>query len=216
MRDKMKLPIRMIITRHCLPSCRDTIWNKVIPVTDHILGTMAGGAADCSFWLRRLAAHSRLVETDTGRRLSVGSAARLLSSTLQDQRGQGLSVGTMLMGVEMRRVEDDDRLLPRDNDEECCQGVLYYIDSDGSRVKDQYFAVGSGSTFAYGILDNGFKEGLSVDDAAGLCARAVSHAAYRDAYSGGFCNIFVVNKHGWRHLRHFDQGIGSIDAQTVQ
>ncbi len=182
-------------------------------MTDHILGTMAGGAADCLFWLRRLAAHSRLVETDTGRRLSVRSAARLLSSTLQDQRGQGLSVGTMLMGVEMDRIEGDKLL--HDSDKECVQGILYYIDSDGSRVQDQYFAVGSGSTFAYGILDNGFKVGLSVDDAAGLCARAVRHAAYRDAYSGGFCNIFVVNKHGWRHLRHFDQGVG-VDEQAVQ
>ncbi len=182
-------------------------------MTDHILGTMAGGAADSSFWLRRLAAHARLVETDSGRRLSVRSAARLLSSTLQDQRGQGLSVGTMIMGVEMHGVEDG--RLPGDDNKERCQGVLYYIDSDGSRVQDQYFAVGSGSTFAYGILDNGFKEGLSVDDAAGLCARAVSHAAYRDAYSGGFCNVFVVNKHGWRYLRHFDQGIG-VDTQTTE
>lgn len=27
---------------------------QVIPVSDHILGTMAGGAADCTFWLRYL------------------------------------------------------------------------------------------------------------------------------------------------------------------
>ncbi|CAN0123169.1 unnamed protein product, partial [Hapterophycus canaliculatus] len=27
---------------------------KVIPVSEHILGTMAGGAADCTFWLRYL------------------------------------------------------------------------------------------------------------------------------------------------------------------
>ncbi|CAB1114609.1 unnamed protein product [Ectocarpus sp. CCAP 1310/34] len=26
----------------------------VIPVSEHILGTMAGGAADCTFWLRYL------------------------------------------------------------------------------------------------------------------------------------------------------------------
>lgn len=32
---------------------------KVIPVSKHILGTMAGGAADCSFWLRHLAMQVR-------------------------------------------------------------------------------------------------------------------------------------------------------------
>lgn len=36
-------------------------------------------------------------------------------------------------------------------------GDLYYVDSDGSRLKAKMemplFSVGSGSTFAYGILD---------------------------------------------------------------
>jgi len=30
---------------------------------------------------------------------------------------------------------------------------LWYIDSDGTRIKGNSFAVGSGSTFAYGVLD---------------------------------------------------------------
>ncbi len=28
---------------------------KVLPVSRHILATMAGGAADCAFWIRHLA-----------------------------------------------------------------------------------------------------------------------------------------------------------------
>lgn len=43
------------------PPCRTIVSSmvpfprsQVIPVTDHILGTMAGGAADCTFWLRYL------------------------------------------------------------------------------------------------------------------------------------------------------------------
>jgi hypothetical protein len=31
--------------------------------------------------------------------------------------------------------------------------ALYYVDSDGSRFKGDVFSVGSGSTFAYGVLD---------------------------------------------------------------
>jgi 20S proteasome alpha/beta subunit len=30
---------------------------------------------------------------------------------------------------------------------------LFYVDSDGTRLKGDIFSVGSGSTFAYGVLD---------------------------------------------------------------
>jgi 20S proteasome alpha/beta subunit len=32
---------------------------------------------------------------------------------------------------------------------------LYYVDSEGGRVKGTRFSVGSGSTYAYGVLDTG-------------------------------------------------------------
>jgi hypothetical protein len=34
---------------------------------------------------------------------------------------------------------------------------LYYVDSDGQRTKGSIFSVGSGSLYAYGVLDNGYK-----------------------------------------------------------
>lgn len=32
---------------------------------------------------------------------------------------------------------------------------LYYVDSEGGRLKGMRFSVGSGSPYAYGVLDNG-------------------------------------------------------------
>lgn len=60
------------------------------------------------------------------------------------------------------------------------------MDSDGTRLKNDLFSVGSGSTYAYGILDAGYKYDLSVEDAIDLGRRAIFHATFRDAYSGGF------------------------------
>lgn len=34
---------------------------------------------------------------------------------------------------------------------------LYYVDSDGQRTKGKIFSVGSGSLYAYGVLDQGYK-----------------------------------------------------------
>ena len=34
--------------------------------------------------------------------------------------------------------------------------ALYYVDSEGQRTPGKVFSVGSGSLYAYGVLDNGY------------------------------------------------------------
>jgi 20S proteasome alpha/beta subunit len=65
---------------------------------------------------------------------------------------------------------------------------LYYVDSDGTRLTNPIFSVGSGSTYAYGVLDSSYKWDLSVEDAYALGERAIYHAAHRDAFTGGVVN----------------------------
>ena len=74
---------------------------------------------------------------------------------------------------------------------------LFYVDSDGTRLKNDLFSVGSGSTYAYGILDAGYSFDLSVEDAIDLGRRAIFHATFRDAYSGGRVMIYHVKESGW-------------------
>jgi 20S proteasome subunit beta 5 len=77
--------------------------------------------------------------------------------------------------------------------------TIFYVDSDGNRVKGDAFCVGSGQTFAYGtflprhfayagVLDSGLRNDLTVDEALALGRRAILAAAHRDAYSGGSIN----------------------------
>ena len=65
---------------------------------------------------------------------------------------------------------------------------LYYVDSDGERLTNNIFSVGSGSVYAYGVLDSGYSWDLSVADAIDLGRRSIYHATHRDAYSGGVVN----------------------------
>lgn len=65
---------------------------------------------------------------------------------------------------------------------------LYYVDSDGTRCTDRLFSVGSGSPYAYGVLDTGYKYEMTVEEAYDLGQRAIYHATHRDAYSGGVVN----------------------------
>ena len=45
---------------------------------------------------------------------------------------------------------------------------VFYVDSDGTRLKGDLFSVGSGSTFAYGVLDQGYRWDLTDEEAQEL------------------------------------------------
>jgi len=166
---------------------------KVIEINPFLLGTMAGGAADCQYWERNLGVQCRMYELRNKERISVRAASKLLSNTMNSYRGYGLSMGTMITGW--------DKSGPQ----------LYYVDSDGSRLKASeempLFAVGSGSTYAYGVLDSGWRMDLTDDEAIALGRRAIYHATHRDAYSGGMNNVFHVKKDGWVFIGAEDTGM---------
>eukprot|EP00565_Helicotheca_tamesis_P002588 CAMPEP_0185725628 /NCGR_PEP_ID=MMETSP1171-20130828/1842_1 /TAXON_ID=374046 /ORGANISM="Helicotheca tamensis, Strain CCMP826" /LENGTH=287 /DNA_ID=CAMNT_0028393803 /DNA_START=161 /DNA_END=1024 /DNA_ORIENTATION=- len=159
---------------------------KVIEINPFLLGTMAGGAADCSFWERNLGTQCRMYELRNKKRISVAAASKLLANTTNAYRGYGLSMGTMITGW--------DETGPQ----------LYYVDSDGTRLKGNMFSVGSGSTYAYGILDNYYRKDLTVEEAIDLGKRAIYHATHRDAYSGGINNLYHVTKGGWTKIHAID------------
>jgi len=159
---------------------------KVIEINPFLLGTMAGGAADCSFWERNLGVQCRMYELRNGRRISVAAASKLLANTMNSYRGYGLSMGTMITGW--------DETGPQ----------LYYVDNDGTRLKGKYFSVGSGSTYAYGVLDSFYRDDLTVEEAIDLGRRAIYHATHRDAYSGGINNLYHVTKEGWKKIHAID------------
>jgi 20S proteasome subunit beta 5 len=82
--------------------------------------------------------------------------------------------------------------------------AVYYVDSDGSRLKGDLFSVGSGSTFAYGVLDQGYRWDLTDEEAQELGRRSIYAAGHRDAFSGNSCNLYHVKEDGWRYLGNYD------------
>lgn len=81
---------------------------------------------------------------------------------------------------------------------------IYYVDSDGQRLHGPLFSVGSGSTFAYGVLDTGYRYDLSFDEACDLARRAIFAATYRDAYSGGTVRVYHIDADGWHRISEDD------------
>ena len=60
---------------------------KIIVINDFLLGTMAGGAADCMYWQRVLSEHCRMFELRNKERISVAAASKLLANILYNYKG---------------------------------------------------------------------------------------------------------------------------------
>ncbi|ODQ77310.1 hypothetical protein BABINDRAFT_163577 [Babjeviella inositovora NRRL Y-12698] len=162
---------------------------KVIEINPFLLGTMAGGAADCQYWETWLGTQCRLHELREKERISVAAASKILSNLVYLYKGMGLSMGTMVCGYTKKEGP-----------------TIYYVDSDGTRLKGDLFCVGSGQTFAYGVLDASYHWDLSVDEALELGKRSILAATHRDAYSGGSINLFHVTEQGWVFHGNYDVG----------
>merc|ERR1712139_716423 len=91
-------------------------------------------------------------------------------------KGYGLSCGTMVAGHDLHGTH------------------LYMVDDQGDRMKGNLFSVGSGSTFAYGVLDSGYKYDLTVEEAVELGKKSIYHATHRDGASGGVVRVYHVHK----------------------
>ncbi|KAH8298526.1 hypothetical protein KR044_009491 [Drosophila immigrans] len=159
---------------------------KVVELTNYMLGTLAGGAADCVYWDRVLARECRLHELRYKCRMPVDAAARIMCNISTQYKGMGLAMGMMLAGC----------------DDEGCK--LIYVDSEGMRSHGSVFSVGSGSPFALGVLDTGYRFNLTDEEAYDLARRAIYHATSKDAYSGGIVRLYHINDKGWRNISNTD------------
>ena len=157
---------------------------KIIEINPYTLGTMAGGAADCSVFERYLSLICAIEELNNDRRVSVTRASKILADNLYHYKGKGLSCGTMITGWDIN--------------ENCAK--LYFVDDTGYREEGKLFSVGSGSRYAYAILDSGYKYDLTNDQAYELAMKAIFFAGHRDAASGGVVRIYHITAAGWTKI----------------
>lgn len=142
--------------------------------------------------------HCRLHELRNRERISVSAASKYLSNLVYGYKGMGLSmvrsedlvVDTVLISCQGTMICGWDKTGP----------AIFYVDSDGTRLKGDLFSVGSGSTFAYGVLDQGYRWDLTDEEAQELGRRSIYAAGHRDAFSGNTCNLYHVKEDGWKFI----------------
>lgn len=151
---------------------------KIFKIQDHIGLTTAGSVADAQTLVRVLQVETNLYQIERERPIKVEATATLLANILQQNRWFPYWVQLLIGGYDSK---------PR----------LYSIDAIGSVVEEKVASTGSGSPFAYGVLENKFQENAGVEENLKLAVDALRAAMERDAMSGNGINLVKITKDGY-------------------
>lgn len=156
---------------------------KVYQIADRIGMTIAGGVGDAQQLARLMQVECSLFNIRRGRPIAVGAAATLLSNVLNQNRMFPYYVQLLVGGI--------DRNGPS----------IYSVDAlGGASPEDRIVATGSGSPFAYGVLEDRFEDGMSEKECLDLAIRALRSAMRRDSASGEDISIVVITKDKYEEL----------------
>ncbi len=155
---------------------------KVYKIDDHLAMTIAGSVADAQWTVEILKANSRLYRLNTGRRMPIASAARLISNLLFSSRYAPMITQVLVGGV--------DDTGPH----------VFNLDPFGSLTEEKCVATGSGSPIAYGVLEDEYKEDASIKGLLPVVVRAVDSAMKRDSASGDSFDVAIIDDRGFREL----------------
>ncbi|KAM9789901.1 proteasome subunit beta type-11a [Neosynchiropus ocellatus] len=180
--------------------------SKITPIHSHLVVTSSGSGADCMLWERILMREIRLYQLRHKRRLSISGTAKLLSFMLHPFKGTDVCVALTLCGWDKSTTYAIEAHTPATTQSTSPHSgpSLIYVCSDGERLHGNVFSVGSGSPYAYGILDRALQWDMSRDEAISIAREAVFRATHRDAYSGNNVDIFHVTTDGWSRRQRED------------
>lgn len=155
---------------------------KIYQLDEHIGITVAGGVGDALAMVRLLKAQFRLYKLERGP-ITLKGAANLLSNILQGNKYYPYMNQFIMAGYDTT-------------------AHAYSFDPLGAFEEEKDFtSTGSGSPFAYGVLENGYKKGITADQGIELAVNALKAAVQRDIASGGKgFTIAVIDKDGFKLL----------------
>jgi proteasome beta subunit len=151
---------------------------KVFKITDQIGVACAGLVGDMQILAKEMEAQANLYSMDVGRKISVRSAAKLMANVLFNRRYAPLITQTIVAGLDQEGAS------------------LYVLDVLGSLIPDKYAAVGSGTEIAIGVIEEGYRENLTLKEAKDLVTRSVKSAISRDATSGDGVDFLIITGDG--------------------
>ena len=156
---------------------------KIYSIDDRIGITTAGNVGDIQTIVKYLRAESNIYRLQRGKKMNTRALTSLLANILQGSKYFPY-LGQFIIGG---------------FDENGPQ--VFSLDPFGGVVEgDNYYATGSGSPVAFGVLEDQYKRGLKKSEAVKLVIKAITAATRRDIASGGEVAIAVIDRNGYQEL----------------
>jgi len=155
---------------------------KVYKIDDHLAMTIAGTVADAQRVVDILTANAQLYRLDNGRPISVSSAARFVANLLFSARYVPLETEVLLGGMDDTGAH------------------LFRLDLLGTLTDEKYVSTGSGSPVALGVLEDKYKQDVSIGELLPVVVKAVDAAMKRNIATGDSFNVSVIDDNGYREL----------------
>ncbi|MHC1585849.1 MAG: archaeal proteasome endopeptidase complex subunit beta [Candidatus Syntropharchaeia archaeon] len=157
---------------------------KIYQIDDTVGMTTAGLVGDAQALARILSVEAKLYKLRRGEPMTVKGMVTLLSNVLNSQRIFPYLVQLLIGGVDMRGPS------------------IYSLDAFGGGIEEkEIVATGSGSPIAYGILEDRYSPGLSMEEGTELAIRALHNTMKRDSASGDGMEVVRIDKEEYRVLK---------------
>ncbi|MUN28071.1 archaeal proteasome endopeptidase complex subunit beta [Sulfolobus metallicus DSM 6482 = JCM 9184] len=166
---------------------------KVLYVTDTIGVTTAGSVADIQFVYEILKNIYNYNKISGSGPITVKGLAMYLGTMLSRNKYFPYLVQILLGGYDESGAS------------------LYNLDYIGDVTEERYTATGSGSPVAVGVLEDGYREDLTLDEAADLAKRAVFSAIKRDSFTGTGVIVTKLSKNGHEEKEYYIKKNTSIE-----
>ena len=155
---------------------------KIQKIEQHAGLTLAGGVADAQNIVDVLRYHANVHRIQNQEPIPIKSLARLTSLMFHQNRGYPFIADILVGGYDNQGPQ------------------LFNIDMFGSVEEKNYVTTGSGSPVAYGLLEEEYKDNLTLDEAKSIALRAVKAAITRNIGTGDGINVALIDKNGFQLL----------------
>ena len=155
---------------------------KIQKIEQHAGLTLAGGVADAQNIVDVLRYHANVHRIQNQEPIPIKSLARLTSLMFHQNRGYPFIADILVGGYDNEGPQ------------------LFNIDMFGSVEEKNYVTTGSGSPVAYGLLEEEYKDNLTLDEAKSIALRAVKAAITRNIGTGDGINVALIDKNGFQLL----------------
>ena len=151
---------------------------KLFKINNQCGATIAGGVADCQYVVGQAQAISRLLTVREGKEPSLEYVANIVRNMLFN--GRSFFQAFMIIGGYDSKTQS---------------GRIFPIDFLGYMADSEDFAsLGSGSTFALGVLEGSWKPGMGADEGVKLAKKALIAAKSLDIGSGSEIQVVIITK----------------------